>query len=170
MADRALLEGVVPEDVIVFVWNGRAENEFGIGQRFEFDRLLDGSQAAQSRTAVRQGSTRRPTRWRPRGRCVPLGARQGRRGRARWIQGGRALERRHIFRGLGDTYGRARFEFGRQPDPVQCRPDRDVIKRHRSRRKLAAPRPGSREPPGGAGAQLRRRPFFISHALIMRLI
>jgi hypothetical protein len=30
---------VVPEDEIVLVWSGRAENELGIGQRFEFDRL-----------------------------------------------------------------------------------------------------------------------------------
>jgi hypothetical protein len=27
------------EDEIVFVWSGRAENELGIGQRFEFDRF-----------------------------------------------------------------------------------------------------------------------------------
>jgi hypothetical protein len=35
------------EDEIVFVWSGRAENELGIGQHFEFA-LLDGSQAARS--------------------------------------------------------------------------------------------------------------------------
>jgi hypothetical protein len=41
IAKRALrcMDRVVPEDVIVLVWSGRAENELGIGQRFEFHRL-----------------------------------------------------------------------------------------------------------------------------------
>src|SRR5260221_8956221 len=33
------MDGVVPQDEIVLVRSGRAENELGIGQRFEFDRL-----------------------------------------------------------------------------------------------------------------------------------
>jgi hypothetical protein len=62
IANRALrcMDRVVPEDVIVFVWNGRAENEFGIGQRFEFDRLLDGSQAAQSPCRSSSGVDKTP--------------------------------------------------------------------------------------------------------------
>jgi hypothetical protein len=124
IAKRALqcINRVVPEDEIVFVWSGRAENELGIGQRFEFA-LLDGSQAARSRVAVRPGVDKTPDAMATQRRCVPLGARQGGRERGsmytRCYQGGRALERRHFFRGLVDTYAHARFEFGRQPDPVR---------------------------------------------------
>jgi len=33
------MDRVVPHDEIVLVRSGRAENELGIGQRFEFDRF-----------------------------------------------------------------------------------------------------------------------------------
>jgi hypothetical protein len=124
IANRALrcMDSVVPEDVIVFVWSGRAENELGIGQRFEFDRVA--RRLASREVPVSQfvqGSIRRPMRWRPRGGVSRWGLVKGDASAARCIpdQGGRALERRHFFRGLVDTYGHARFEFGRQPDPVR---------------------------------------------------
>jgi hypothetical protein len=36
---RRRMDRVVPEDEIVLVRSGRAKNELGIGQRFEFDRF-----------------------------------------------------------------------------------------------------------------------------------
>ena len=36
---RRRVDRVVAKDKIVFVRSGRAENELGIGQRFEFDRF-----------------------------------------------------------------------------------------------------------------------------------
>jgi len=37
--DRRRMDRVMPQDEIVLVRSGRAENELGIGQRFEFDRF-----------------------------------------------------------------------------------------------------------------------------------
>ena len=36
---RRCMDRVAPQDEIVLVRSGRAENELGLGQRFEFDRL-----------------------------------------------------------------------------------------------------------------------------------
>jgi hypothetical protein len=88
IANRALrcMDRVVPEDEIVFVWNGRAENELGIGQRFEFDRVARRLASCEvSVSQFVQGSTRRPDAMATQRRCVPLGARQGGRERARCI-------------------------------------------------------------------------------------
>jgi hypothetical protein len=97
IANRALrcMDSVVPEDVIVFVWSGRAENELGIGQRFEFDRVA--RRLASREVPVSQfvqGSTRRPMRWRTRGGVSPwrlvkgdAGALDGYKEDARWNAG-----------------------------------------------------------------------------------
>src|ERR1700730_6889480 len=136
---RRCMDRVAPQDEIVLVRSGGAENELGSGQRFEFDRLV---RRLESREVPVPQFVRRQQHARcdgdpedgvsRRGLVTPALAglqayreivdRRGRREGARCApvaakEDARRTVLRHIFRGLVDTYSRAQFELRRQGDP-----------------------------------------------------
>src|SRR5437016_11124656 len=136
---RRCVDRVVAEDEIVLVRSGRAENELGIRQRFEFDRF---ARRLESREIPVPQFLRRRQDARCDGDPEDAMARRGlvtpalaglqayreivdRRGGREGAPCGpvaaeedaRRTLRPHIFRGLVDTYGRTQLEFRRQRDP-----------------------------------------------------
>src|SRR5580704_2487042 len=136
---RRRMDRVVPQDEIVVVRSRRAENELGVGQRFEFDRLarrlesrevpvphfVRGRQDTRCDGDPEDGMARR-------GLVTPAlaglqayreivdrqGGREGtRRGPVAAKENARRTVFLHIFGGLVDTYSRAQFERRRQGDP-----------------------------------------------------
>jgi hypothetical protein len=136
---RPRMDRVVPQDEIVLVRSGRAENELGIGQRFEFDRF---ARRLESREVPVPKFVRRRQDARcdgdpedgvaRRGLVTPAlaglqayreivnrrGGRDGaRRGPVAAKEDARRTVLRHIFRSLVDAYGRTQFQFRRQGGP-----------------------------------------------------
>src|SRR5260221_13047419 len=133
------MDGVVPQDEIVLVRSGRSENELGIGQRFEFDRLarrLESREVPAPQFVRRRQDTRcdgdPEDGMARRGLVTPAlaglqayceivdrrGALDGTRcGTVAAEEDARRTVLWHILRGLVDAYGRIRFQFRRQGDP-----------------------------------------------------